>query len=235
MQHLDALPPNRPGWECFGAAGDGGLVSGLPIAWAPGSGATNFPAGTGLKLAKGEHLVIQVHYSLAAVADPKSLVDRTKIKLQLVDKVGREAFMVLHDQFVFSAFTGKPESLTPGLTSSLYNWTATLATLDFWVPATAGKQFDLFGVFPHMHKRGRKMKLTIQQPGKEAECMADVPRWGFDWQQLYLFDKPLPFDDKTVLRATCDYDTSDTQKPVLAGFGTDNEMCMFGMYLAVRK
>ena len=63
-----------PGWSCFGGtglpAGDGsGFVDSLNdatwvAAWAPGFSASRMPDGTGVPLAAGSQIVMQVHYNL---------------------------------------------------------------------------------------------------------------------------------------------------------------------------
>ena len=233
MKHLDNLEPDRPGWECFGAAGDDVLVSGLPATWAPGTSAVRYPAGTGVKLEPGEELVMQVHYSLAD-ADPATVKDLTRVRLELADKVERQVWVVLHDPFIFKLFAGLPQdSLAPGKAKVEYPWSATVKDFNFWLPAAAGTTFDLIGVLPHLHKRGRSLNLSLQQgEGKPKVCAADVPQWDFDWQQIYFADKPTRIDAETRFHVKCVYDTSDTTEPVLAGYGTNNEMCLFALFLA---
>ena len=43
-----ARRPIASGWPCFGAAGDGVDVSGVPVTWAPGQGVVNYPNGMGV-------------------------------------------------------------------------------------------------------------------------------------------------------------------------------------------
>ena len=45
MAALDEESPDEPGWPCYGSAGEGVWVEGVPITWAPGTGATRFPEG----------------------------------------------------------------------------------------------------------------------------------------------------------------------------------------------
>ncbi|MSP91515.1 MAG: hypothetical protein EXR79_06900 [Myxococcales bacterium] len=233
MKHLDDLEPDRPGWECFGAAGDDVLVSGLPATWAPGTSAVHYPAGTGVKLEPGEELVMQVHYSMADV-DAATVKDLTRVRLELADKVERQVYVVLHDPFIFKLFTGLPQdSLPPGKAKVEYPWQATVKDFNFWIPAAAGTTFDLVGVLPHLHKRGRALNLSLQQgEGKPKVCAADVPRWDFDWQQIYFYDKATRIDAETRFHVNCVYDTTDATAPVMAGYGTDNEMCLFALFLA---
>src|SRR6185503_16939988 len=67
MQALDAQSPDRLGWPCFGAAGEGVAVTGVPVTWAPGQGVVEYPAGMGVPIHKTDKLVVQMHYNLADV------------------------------------------------------------------------------------------------------------------------------------------------------------------------
>ena len=62
-------------------------------------------------------------------------------------------------------------------------------------------------------------------------CAADVQRWDFDWQLYYFYDEPIPLTLDSKLRITCDYDTRGATEPVLPGWGTQNEMCLAGVFI----
>jgi len=148
------------------------------------------------------------------------------------DKVEREAWMALHDPFLFSSFGDDSQSLKPGLKKSLANWSATPADLAFWLPKGTEPEKEILGVFPHMHTYGRKMRMTIDRGDeKDAQCVADVHRWDFNWQRMYYFKDAIKFGPKDTLRTVCTYDTSSKTKPLYPGFGTDDEMCLMGLYI----
>ncbi len=226
MQALDDESPGRDGWPCFGAAGDGVQVSGIPVVWAPGQGVVELPAGTGLRVAQQEQLVIQVHYNLAN-PDHVGMSDQTTVQLRLVEDVAREGFMALPDPFLESIFVGNPIELPPGDPSAEYVWELPVSDLLFGTPLTS---IDLLGVFPHMHQYGRTMRLEIEG-GAGTECAAWVPRWDFNWQLQYFYEEPRTLGLDDVLRVTCGFDTSSTDEPVMPGWGTKNEMCLMGMYI----
>jgi hypothetical protein len=75
-QSLEAQSDKRGGYTCFGGPR---LSSQLELvgAWAPGSSATVFPAGTGARLRAGSRILMQVHYNLSLGAK----ADRTRIAL----------------------------------------------------------------------------------------------------------------------------------------------------------
>ena len=231
MAALDAKHNDRPGWPCYAAAGKGVLPGPMVIGWAPGSGATHYPKGTGLKVKNGDVLVVQMHYNVAK--NPK--VDRTKLRLKFADSVEKEAWFVLHDPFLFSGtFQGKPQTLEAGKKEVPYTWVAGRQQISHSLPGVSeiGAEVDVHGVFPHMHKRGRKITMTVQQDGEDGKCGADVPRWDYNWQRMYYFDKPFTLTTKTKMKVTCTFDTSDTDKAVNSGFGTEDEMCLMGFFIS---
>jgi len=223
---LDAESPDRVGWPCFGAAGDGVNPAGIPVSWAPGQGVSELPPGVGYRVKKTDWLILQVHYNLV---DPKlaGLEDQTAVQIRYADSVEREGYFDLPDDFLFSLGTGNPASLEPGKPSVQY-------TFDYefnYLPLFGAQSADLYGVFPHMHQRGRKLKVELIEDGGAPQCAADVQAWDFGWQIYYFYDKPLKVTTKSKLRITCDYDTTTAKSPVLPGWGTQNEMCLAGLFI----
>lgn len=225
MEALDAETPDRDGWPCFGAAGEGVEPGGLPVVWAPGGGATRYPEGVGARVSAGDLFVVQVHYNLAGVEGTPD-ADRSEVRLQLADAVEREGFMQLPDPFLDTVFEGMPASLPPGLESTDYAWDLPIA--EALLPGSTG--YEIHGVFPHMHERGRKMRMDRVR-GDESSCAVLVPEWDFHWQGMYFYEQPLVVDAEDTLHVTCTYDTRDATEPVLPGWGTRNEMCLMGLFL----
>ncbi|MCX4246439.1 monooxygenase [Paraliomyxa miuraensis] len=226
MQALDDESPTRDGWPCFGEAGDGVEVSGIPVVWAPGQGIVRFPEGTGLRVRQGEQLVIQMHYNLA---NPTTIgmSDQSTVALRLEEEVEREGFMILPDPFLGSIFEGDPIELPPGEPSVEFTWEMPVGEMLGWFGLPG---VDLYGVFPHMHEYGRSIDMHIDGPSG-SECAAEVRNWDFHWQLQYFFQQPRALQPDEVLRVTCDFDTVGADEPVLPGWGTHNEMCLMGLYL----
>jgi hypothetical protein len=223
MAALDAQSPDREGWPCFGFAGDRITVESSPVNWAPGQGALEYPEGTGVRVRAGTQLVMQIHYNLF---DPstRGRSDRTEVKIRLEDRVDREGFFLLPDGFLTTLFFGQPAQLEAGKESVPFTWKSSLR--DFGIEGT----YQLYGVAPHMHQRGRKFELRVGPEGGDA-CAARVDRWDFHWQRLYIYDDPIELDANTAFTVTCDYDTRDRTEPILPGWGTQNEMCLAVLYL----
>ncbi len=204
---LDAAEPGD-GYTCYGGPGANG--SRFTVGWAPGGGATFYPDGTGLRLKAGRKVVMQIHYNLANGAFP----DRTTIDLTLAPSVQKEALI--------SRVAALNLNLPPG--QSLATATANLP-----VPKAVG-QFTVWGVAPHMHKRGRTMDVSYDD-GAATTCMTKVSDWNFHWQSFGMFASPITLSGGGTMSITCGYDTSFDTKTVTWGEGTDDEMCINFFYV----
>lgn len=224
---LDAESPDRDGWPCYGAAGDGVQPRGIPVSWAPGQGIIELPPGTGYRITEDDWMIVQVHYNLtdAALAGVK---DQTAVHIRYADSVEREGHFSLPDDLLQSLATGDPIQLAPGEASVKYSFDFDLGD---WLPYYGAQTGALHGVFPHMHQRGRKLTVELIEGDAAPQCAADVQQWDFDWQLYYFYDQPLPLTTNSKLRITCDYDTRGATEPVLPGWGTQNEMCLAGVFI----
>jgi hypothetical protein len=223
---LDAESPDREGWPCFGAAGDGTAPGGVPVSWAPGQGVTRYPAGTGYRIAEGSVLVAQIHYNLASVVGDAPPVSTT-VRASFTDAVEREGFFELPDPFLDSLFEGDPAQLAPGEEAVEYTWE--LDVDDLLGGVLPG--LDLYGVLPHMHGYGRSLRFDVVHGDGSEQCGIDVPRWDFDWQLYYFYAEPIRLGPGDRVRVTCTYDTRSATEAVLPGWGTGNEMCLLGAFM----
>ncbi|HET6583585.1 MAG TPA: hypothetical protein VFG69_09055, partial [Nannocystaceae bacterium] len=219
MAELDALSPDEPGWPCFGAAGEGVWVEGVPITWAPGTGATRFPSDVGVRLDAGQQLVVQVHYNLATVPEGDA-APATELKLELVDTVERRAHVALMDGFLLTLF-GEPAMLPPGQSATGFSYDVALSQIPNMT--TEFDEVDVIGVLPHMHTRGTRMQIEFDVDGA-IECGADVDRWDFDWQQTFFYEQPLAMRMTDHMRVSCEWDTTDETEPVPPSLGNEGEM-----------
>jgi hypothetical protein len=227
IQSLHDASPDRLGWPCFGAAGDGVKVSGVPVTWAPGQGVVNYPTGMGVPLKTTDKLVIQIHYNLA---DPTSAgkSDSTTVHLQFASAVGRQIAFSLPDGFLDTLGNPTPDSLPPGQADTAYTWTRTGHDLGLdGLPSV-----DLVGVMPHMHGRGIRQTMLIGPAGNMA-CASHLEGWDFHWQEFYFYKTPPQLTPDSQIQVTCDYDTTADTAPVLPGWGTRNEMCLTVLMVAL--
>jgi hypothetical protein len=227
MATLDAESADRDGWPCFGGAGEGVSVAGMPVTWAPGQGIVEYPNSSGVAIAPGQKLVAQVHYNLADAANiGKS--DRTVIRLRYAEQVENLAFFVLEDPLLDSLFDDEPVTLPPRLASALYSWNTTVGEIG----GEGLSGLELWGIMPHMHELGHRFDMHLTRDG-ERRCVASIEEWDFHWQRMYFYEQPLALDASSSIEVTCDYDTRSVDEPVLPGWGTRNEMCLANMFLTV--
>jgi hypothetical protein len=201
---LDAAA-DGDGYTCFGSSG----IDAEPLAlWAPGSGSITFPERTGVPLAAGRELVVQIHYNLENGVSP----DRTQVALRFA----REP--VITARYWSAANTEMV--LAPGRAH-----VESSATNGFDQPAT----FKVHGAMPHMHTLGRTLRVDAR--GDDTTCLVDVDRWDFHWQGAWWYDKPLALSDVTGLDITCGFDTTSRTESVRWGDSTTDEMCISYFYV----
>lgn len=206
---LDAMD-TTPGYECFGGPRVG---DSQPLAiWAPGGGPTIFPARSGLRLAGGRKVVMQVHYNLANGAHP----DRTVVNLQTESSVAVQGLLF--------PFADLDMRLQPRMTEAV-------TSADIRLDNLGGLQrIYVHGVAPHMHTLGRSLRVRTTDAEGTNRCVVDVPRWDFHWQGLYFYREPMVIERGEVANITCRYDTSSRSEVVTWGEGTSDEMCLAYFY-----
>jgi hypothetical protein len=202
---LDAAEPGE-GYTCFGGPGvDADLFAG----WAPGAGPTYLPEGTGVALAAGRAVILQVHYNLAQGVFP----DRTRVRLRLSDSVARPGY--------YAPMADLDLVLPPGQADAE---ASRRTALNLPAPLT------IHGVLPHMHELGRTLHMELESGG-DSTCLVDVDRWNFHWQNTWWYDTPLAFAGVDALSIRCGYDTRSRTETVSWGEGTADEMCLAYLYV----
>lgn len=232
-EELDAADP-EPGYACYGGPGgptDGN--TGFFGAWAPGVPPTDFAQGTGIRMAPGSKVVLQMHYNTYGW---DGLPDRTAVDLKVDDEVEEEAW--------FQFFTDP--SWVFGGTMTIPAGDPDVAHETQFDPtsfATGGEAFSIYNVGLHMHTRGTSAQTKIIRQDGTEECLLDIPRWDFDWQFGYELASPVHFEPGDQLWLGCHWDNSPAGQTSLGGQpmaptdlswgdGTDDEMCLGLMYIA---
>ena len=101
---------------------------------------------------------------------------------------------------------------------------------------------NLVAFTPHMHLLGTQIGATTVPAldgSGEDECLIDVPRWDFNWQQSYVTrdGENVTLSQGEGIELTCVYDNSESNQPVINGEqveprdvtwgeGTLDEMCL---------
>jgi hypothetical protein len=174
--------------------------------------AVRFPGQTGLRMFSGDVLVMQIHYNLST-GEPAP--DQTKVALQYSkNPVTYSAQMLPLTEYRFRI---------PPMATDFK------ASADIELPVDA----QLWGVVPHMHTKGKSIKVELlPKPGETGDsCLVEGPHWDFHWQEFYFFESRtgLPMKAGQTLRLSCAWD-NPTAKEVRWGEGTDDEMCLAFIY-----
>ncbi|MEZ4321357.1 MAG: hypothetical protein R3F61_28040 [Myxococcota bacterium] len=263
------------GWPCYGSAAAPGFdlseidLADVPIgdllemfengeaidalggfgwlgSWAPGSTGGFFPPDTGIAIAPGDFIVVQMHYNTAAGAGR----DQSSIGITLADTVRKPAITVPYTDPAWVAdlpFLGDPMTIPAGSTNTTHStgldgdgplFVYVRSQLDL----PEGTPVSVHSVAHHMHTLGKTGRQTVVHGDGTETCLLDIPDWDFDWQSRYELAEPVTIglDDEIVL--TCSWDNSASNQPVVDGViaepvdvawgeGTRDEMCLGILYL----
>jgi hypothetical protein len=126
-------------------------------------------------------------------------------------------------------------------------------TRDFVIPAGAANHVVtrqmpfaedtyLLSMGPHMHYRGKSVRMELEYPDGERKLLLWVPRYDFNWQHLYQFKEPVLMPAGSVLHTTWWFDNStdnpynpDPTVDVRYGIETFHEMANARIYFAPAK
>ena len=170
----------QPGYTSFG--GIGVLPSGGLGGWAPGATPRRLPDGTGMFLAKGTDLVMQIHYH----PDGKEETDLSSVGIYFTSKPATTIVGGI-------ALRTRTLDIPPG--EKHYTVHAESQPLPADVKALA--------IFPHMHNLGREMKVTAYPPSGGEVPMIWIRDWDFNWQGAYRYRQPVSLPKGTVVKARC--------------------------------
>lgn len=161
------------------------------VGYVPGMEAQRFDLDNSAKLIPaGADLVFELHYT----TNGKETEDQTMVGLELAQEPPKR---------LFKSLTAAQTNLTipPGDANA-----GAEATLQF------GQPVDFVYMQPHMHLRGKDMKIEARYPNGERETLLDVPHYDFNWQIVYYEKTPLRFPKGTTLELTAHWDNSITNK-----------------------
>ena len=174
---------------------NGGNVSVLDneflVGYVPGMEAQRFDMDHSAKLIPaGADIVFEVHYT----TNGKESEDQSMVGLELAKAPPLRRFMSVNAaQTNLNIAPGDPNAQA-------------VATLKF------GQPVDFVYMQPHMHLRGKDMRIEALYPTGEKETLINVPHFDFNWQIVYYEKKPLHFPKGTTLEVTAHWDNSPNNK-----------------------
>jgi cytochrome c5 len=228
--NLPAAGKNFPaeGWSCIDMVNAGINPTnpfqgdGMIVAWAPGTGAFKFPAGTGLSLKSTDAVVLQIHYFQSG-KEPAGTKDQTGFAFKFADSVQTPLLI---------APVGKSGFRIPAGNAS-YSYTGSFGPLPV--------SLKVYGTMPHMHVLGTGYELSVSNGSNPSTCIAKSDRYDFSNQVTYFFKEPVlvPAGAKVDFRCTWDNSAANPNQfndpPVDVSYGerTDQEMCYAFSILAL--
>ncbi|WP_432411266.1 redoxin domain-containing protein [Rasiella sp. SM2506] len=170
---------------------------------------TFFPENTGVFLKKGEKLKIQLHYTPIG----KEAKDQTKIG--------------------FYYHKEKPEKWFYPLSPTNITFTIPPNTKDVKIVAQDTIQRDIYihSLMPHMHYRGKSIKISVITPDGGSIPLVSVPDFNMDWQWLYELKEPIFAPKGSVIFVEGVFDNTvqnpmnpDASKEIRFGIQSTDEM-----------
>jgi peroxiredoxin len=154
--------------------------------WAAGKSPTILPDGIGVSLPANADLIVQMHYHPSG----KPERDRSRIGLHFSRKPIRATYHL-------AAAANKSFSIPAGANNHEVSGELIMPT-----------DVIAYGVSPHQHLIGRDIRMSVVFPDGREEKLIRIPRWDFNWQTSYEFEKPLELPKGTVLKVVGTYDNS---------------------------
>ena len=187
------------------AGGDAGMK--YLYAWAPGTGAFEFPEG-GLRLSPEDNLRLQIHYNNGGRFSDVS--DSSGVRLFVGPVDGREWIMA-----------------DPGPGAAGF---AIDARSEGSVESTCKvrESVQVLATLPHMHAVGDAFTLDLTRDGNTSNLL-QLNGWQFETQLFYQLPVQLVADDELLVR--CDYDNPQSEQ-VRAGPRSEDEMCFAFTYVS---
>jgi thiol-disulfide isomerase/thioredoxin/mono/diheme cytochrome c family protein len=156
------------------------------VGWAPGDLGLVCPPDTALRIPKGAKLRFEMHYT----PNGKVIKDRSSVGIIFADKPPK--YEMLISEFANMAFEIPPNSQ------------------DFQAEAAFRLRADarILSFAPHMHWRGKAYDYEVIYPDGKKETLLSVPRWDFNWQNVYRLQEPLKLPKGAVLHSVAHWDNS---------------------------
>ena len=208
----------------------------------PGGGESVFARGTGIRLAAGSQIVLQVHYNLLAI-DQATGPDDTQVRLRVAP--GSAPLQALHTMLLaapvelpctpqesgrlcdrdralidLSARFGQQAGATVAGLQLLCGGSlvAPRAGPTQHCDRTASRRMVVRAVAGHMHLLGRSISVTLNPGAADQQTLLDRKVWDFDNQRATALKHPVTVRPGDTLRVTCTHDAAlRSQLPQLAG------------------
>lgn len=164
----------------------GSLGAAMLTLYVPGGEFLKLSPGQAMLIKKGSDLVFQIHYTTSG----KPKLDRSRIGLKFAQRPPDR-------RVVFLGLTNRSMRIPPHE-----------ANHRTFCQTTLPETVRLISVLAHMHVRGRAFELRAVYPDERSEVLLKIPRYDFNWQLTYYFDRPKVLPKGTRLENTSWFDNS---------------------------
>ncbi len=169
---LTRTKPDAPVFDngCATAEGGAGILmdgtmrddsTGMLGGEAPGSDVFAWPVGAAKRIPAGATIVLQMHYSRTTGKVEK---DRSSVGLYIAKTPPNKE---LHTEMVVNYHFQIPPGADNHQVTACY---------------TFNQDAHIYGLMPHMHLRGKAMKMIAHYPDGKSEVLINVPNYSFKWQ-----------------------------------------------------
>ena len=155
--------------------------------YAPGkAAASTFPEGSGVRIPKGAAVQMSLHYTPFG----KEVVDKTRIGLYFAAEKPE------HQYSTYALSHGGKNIRIPAGVSD-HKMSASHVFED---------EIVLHGLRPHMHYRGKHMRMSVIYPNGTKADIINVPNYNFAWQPTYRLTEPmrLPAGSRVLIEGAFD-------------------------------
>lgn len=177
----------------------------------PGADPNIFPAGHAKLIPAGSDLIFQIHYT----SNGRPAKDQTRIGVVFAPAAPR----IRH----FSLAIAQGDFRIPPYAP------AHPVRAEFTVQTAT----EIYSLAPHMHLRGKSMRVRAIEPDDTERVILNVPNYHFDWQLVYRPARPIPIPRGTRLLVDAVFDNSpnnprnpDPAREVLWGDQSREEMAV---------
>lgn len=184
VHHIIAFTIDRSGKPDLSRLG---LDNGFLVGQVPGDIPSIYPPGLGKRIPAGHDLMLQIHYT----TNGKKRKDRSKVAFIIADEpVERE----VHSRGIYDLSFVVP---------------AGAANYEVRASHTFEKDVTLLSYYPHMHFRGKDWRYVAHFPDGTEKTLLSVPKYDYNWQELYILKEPLHIPKGTKLECIAHYDNSE--------------------------
>jgi hypothetical protein len=162
----------------------------LLVGYEPGYRPVPWGPSGGKLIKAGSDIVVEAHYN----ASGKETIDASELGIYFAKEPPAERVVTLSVQNMsFVIPPGEPNYQSD-------------ASVSFAEPV------KVVSVQPHMHLRGKAMKLRAVYPGGIVKPLIDVPKYDFNWQTIYFLSEPMPLPPGGKVECFAWFDNSPNNK-----------------------